>query len=78
MCHTSPIYKYILKVIYFVVAVCVSPWARKRPTGDCLMIVGSCIKYTAAGGESKVWMLGSGHTEACVESVRKAQAGVNV
>lgn len=28
-----------------------SPWARKEPTGDCLMTAGSCIKYTAAGGE---------------------------
>lgn len=40
-----------LKIIYFV-ASCVSPRARKGPAGDCLMIVGSCFKHTAAGGES--------------------------
>lgn len=48
-----------LKIICFV-ALCVSPWARKGPTGDCLMIVGSCIKYTAAGGESTYSLDGLG------------------
>lgn len=41
-----------------------SLWARKGLTGDSLMIVGSCIKYTAAGGEwgrvHAVWVLGGG------------------
>lgn len=61
---------------------CVSLWARKGLTGDRLMIVGSCIKYTAAGGEKgrvhAVWVFGDGAGVgepgwAWVESVRKAQ-----
>lgn len=75
ICPTLPPFTNIsLKIIYFV-APCVSPWARKGPTGDCLMIVGSCIKYTAAGGESTYSLdAGGGGTKAWVESVRKAQS----
>lgn len=55
-----------------------SPWARKGPTGDCLMIVGSCIKYTAAAGKIGE-RLGSGvggspSAQAQVLSVRKTQS----
>lgn len=62
------------KIIYLV-ALPLSPQARKGPTGDCLMIAGSCIKYTAAAGErgehiqSGFWCWG----EAWVQTVRKTQ-----
>lgn len=52
-----------------------SPRARKEPAGDHLMTAGSCIKYTAAGGEwreciqSGFWGVGSLKPEwACMES----------
>lgn len=52
-CLTLPPFTNISEKIIYFVALCVSPRARKGPTGDCLMIVGSCIKYTAAGGERR-------------------------
>lgn len=76
-CLTLPPFTNISEKIIYFVALCVSPQARKGPTGDCLMIVGSCIKYTAAGGERRehihagCW--GGGRATAWVQSVRKTQ-----
>lgn len=52
-CLTLPPFTNISEKIIYFVALSVSPRARKGPTGDCLIIVGSCIKYTAAGGERR-------------------------
>lgn len=75
--HIASIYKYFFENNIFRCRRVCPPGLQKGPAEDCLMIVGSCIKCTAAGGERGEhiqsgcfggWGCGG------VESVRKAQA----